>query len=106
MHGRARVLSLPPVGGGRRAARLLDDDRSCAHAGSFGGAARRVGAPARDGCFLRRSANLRLSPLDHVLPQILLFLRTAEEELARTLCVPWPQVEGAADPARRSSLEE
>ena len=87
MAGR-RVLPLQAVGRGRRGARLLDDDRSRADAGSVRGPARRVGAAARDRRRVRRAADLRLAQLDHVLAQVVLLLRAPEEELSRSVRVP------------------
>jgi Domain of unknown function (DUF5655) len=45
----------------------------------------RLGAAARDCCFLRRSADLRLAQIDHVLAQVLLLLRPKKNFLE--LCV-------------------
>src|SRR5438874_2891297 len=84
-HARARVLPLQAMGRGRRSARLLDDDGSRADGRPFRGSARRVGAAARDGGLARRSTNLRLAPLDHVLAQVVLLLRPSEEELPRAV---------------------
>ena len=101
----SRVLPLQAVGRGRGGARLLDDDRSGAHAGSLGGSAGRLGAAARDRRLFRRSADLRLAQVDHVLAEILLLLRAPEEELPRGLRVPWPRAEGPPGAARRSGVE-
>jgi hypothetical protein len=62
-----------------------------------------VGAIARDGRRIRRSADLRVAQLDHVLAEVLLLLRAAEEELSRTLRVSRPAVESAAGAAKRAS---
>src|SRR5262249_10331160 len=50
-------------------------------------------------------AHLRLPQLDHVLPEVLLFLRPAEEEVPRGLRVPGPCVEGAAGSTGGSGVE-
>src|SRR4051812_16568573 len=47
--GRTRVLPLQAVGGRRRGARLLDDDRSRAHQGPDRRPARRLGTVTRGG---------------------------------------------------------
>jgi len=44
-----------------------------------------VGAPEGDGRRVRRAADLRLAPLDHVLAEGLLFLRAPEDEISRGL---------------------
>ena len=99
------VLPLQAVDRGGRGARLLDDHRGGADAGSVRGSAGGLGAAARDGRRVRRPAHLRLAQLDHVLAQVLLLLRAAEEELPRGLRVPRPGGQGAAGPARRSRIE-
>src|SRR4051812_10060731 len=104
--GRARVLSLQTMGGRRRSARLLDDDRGGADPRSLRGSSRRVGTVARNGHRLRRSADIRLSQLDHVLAQVLLFFRPASEELPGGLRLPRAGAQGAADPAGRSHLKD
>ena len=104
-YGRPRVLPLQAVDRRRRGARLLDDDGSGSHARSFGGFAGCVGAAARDRGRIRRSAHLRVAPVDHVLAQVVLFLRPSEEELPRGLRVPWSIAEGAAGATRRPGIE-
>src|SRR5438552_4784483 len=104
-HGRPRVLPLQTVSRGRRAARLLDDDRSGAHSGSLGGSARRMGAAARDRRVLWRPADLRLAPIDHVFTPVLLLLRASEEKLPRALRLSGPHAEGSSGAARRSRIE-
>src|SRR3954463_7302130 len=95
VYGRSRVLPLQAVGRGRGRARLLDHDRDSSHAASLRGFARRMGSAARDGRIIRRSEDLRLPQIDHVLPQILLLLRPTEAELSRSLRLSWPLAEGA-----------
>ena len=70
-----------------RGARLLDDHRGGADAGSVRGPAGGLGAAARDRRRVRRAADLRVPQLDHVLAQVLLLLRPAEEGLPRSLRV-------------------
>ena len=85
-HGRPRLLSLQAVGRGGRGARLLDDDRSRAHAGSSGRSAGRVGAAARDRRRLRRAADLRLAQVDHVLAQSCYFFVRPKRASSRSAC--------------------
>src|SRR5256885_14340329 len=89
------MLPLQAVGRGRGGARLLDHDRNCPNAGSLGRSPGRLGAAARDRRLFRRSEDLRLAQIGDVLAQIVLLLRASEEEIPRTLRVPWPHAEGS-----------
>src|SRR5262249_33231787 len=100
-----RVPPLSPVDRGRRAARLLDDDRGGADRGLVGRLARRVGTAARNRCRFRRAADLRVGHGDHVLAQVLLFLRTAAEEPPAGVRVPRPRCSRASGPPRRTQVD-
>src|SRR5215469_420402 len=104
-YGRSRVLPLQAVDRGGRRARLLDDQRRGSHRGSLGGFAGCLGATARDRRVLRRSADLRLAQIDHVLAQLLLLLCAPEAELSRTLRVPRSHPEGSSSATHRPSVE-
>jgi Lactonase, 7-bladed beta-propeller len=104
-HGRSRVLPLQAVDRGRRGTRLLDDDGGRTDRGPLGRSAGGLGAPARDRRLFRRAADLCLAPIDHVLAPVLLLLRASEEELPRSVCVPWSHPEGSSGAIRRSRIE-
>ena len=59
----------------------------------------------RETAAVRRPAHLRVTQLDHVLAQVVLLLRAAEEELSGSVCLPGPRGQGAAGAARRSGVE-
>src|SRR5215472_7251595 len=104
-YGWSRVLPLQAVDRGWRRARLLDDHRSGSDAGTLERSARCLGAAARDRRFLRRSADLRLAQIHHVLAQVLLLLRAPEKELSRTLRVPRSNAEGSSSATCRPGVE-
>jgi hypothetical protein len=64
-----------------------------------------MGAAARHSHRIRRTADLCLAQLDHVLAEVVLFLRPAEEEFPRGLRVPRARGEGAAGASCRSHVE-
>src|SRR5262245_45568677 len=105
-HARSRVLSLQAVDRGRTGARLLDDDGSGADEGSLRGSAGRVATAARDRRRLRRTADLRLAQLDHVLAALVLLLRPAEAELSRGVRLSSACVEGPPGAPRGLDVED
>ena len=102
--GGTRVPPLQAVDRGRRGARLLDDDRGGADRGFVRGLEGRVGAAARDRRRLRRPADLRVGPSDHVLARVLLLLRASAEKLPASVRLPRPRRARAAGAARRAHV--
>src|SRR5262249_38138561 len=79
----------------RRAARLLDHDREGSHLRPFGGPDGGLGAFAGDCQRVWRTANLRVTSFDHVLPQDVLFLCPAKEESSGSLVFSRTNAQGA-----------
>src|SRR6266542_251793 len=99
-YGWQSLLSLQADAQARRGSRLLDNHGGRPHPGTLRGAARCLGALARDGVGIRRAAQLRGAQIDHVLAQELLLLRAPEEEGARGLRLSRARGDCAPDPAR------
>src|SRR5262245_19901297 len=64
-----------------------------------------MGAAARDGRVIRRSADLRFAQLDHVLAPGVLLLRAPQAELPRSLCVPGSPVQSSSSATHPSTVE-
>jgi len=102
---RSRVLPLQTMDRERRRARLLDDHGNGSHSRPFGWSARGMGEVARNCWFLRRSTNLCLAQIDHVLAKVLLLLRASEEKFSGALRFSLSHAEGSSSATQRPSIE-